>query len=119
MATNTLFQTNSNTLSKDNLPQPPQLQTMNSFLTGNDTSTDASTAPTSLFPTIPTTHKKDISSIPPAFFIGKYENTLDLDEPMEETRDQRNLSIGYGDRRLSGVLSEVKSTCTSYYRSSR
>jgi hypothetical protein len=113
MATNTLFQTNSNTSSKDNLPQPPQLQTMNSFLTGNDTNADASTAPTSLFSTIPTTQKKDISSIPPAFFIGKYENTLDLEESVEEARDQRNLSIGYGDRRLSGVLSEVKSACTS------
>lgn len=72
----------------------------------NEDTSDAAAAPTSILSTIPT-HKKDFASIPPAFFVGRSNDTPDVDEPVGHTRDQRNLSIGYGDRRLSGVLSEV------------
>ncbi|CEP11373.1 hypothetical protein [Parasitella parasitica] len=106
MATNALFQTNTEPSSKSSLLQPPKLESINSFLATNDSNAaDSSTEPTSIFSTIPT-QKKDLTTIPPVFFVGGSENALILDEPMEEAKDQSNLSIGYGDRRLSGVLSE-------------
>jgi len=80
---------------------------MNSFLNINESTSDASAAPASIFSTIPT-HKQDVSSIPPAFFVGRSNDTPDVSDSVGHTRKQRNLSIGYGDRRLSGVLSEVK-----------
>ncbi|KAI8636464.1 hypothetical protein BD408DRAFT_448402 [Parasitella parasitica] len=106
MATNALFQTNIDSSSKSSFPQPPKLESINSFLAINNSNTaDSSKEPMSIFSTIPS-QKKDISSIPPVFFVGGLENTSILNGPMNEARDQSNLSIGYGDRRLSGVLSE-------------
>lgn len=107
MATNTEPQANQDALSKSNLSQPPPFNAMSSFLNINEGTSDAAatTTSTSIFSTIPT-YKKDIASIPPVFFVGRPNDTPDVDEPVRYTRDQRNLSIGYGDRRLSGVLSE-------------
>ncbi|KAK4521132.1 uncharacterized protein ATC70_013076 [Mucor velutinosus] len=105
MTTNLSPQTNQDSCSKSELQQPPPFNAMTSFLNTNESTSDASAAPTSIFSTLPA-HKKDISNAPPAFFVGRSSDTLDVDEPVGQTRDQRNLSIGYGDRRLSGVLSE-------------
>ncbi|KAF1801285.1 hypothetical protein FB192DRAFT_1385119 [Mucor lusitanicus] len=105
MATNLASQANQDSSAKGSLPQPPPFNAMTSFMNTNEDTSDAAAAPTSILSTIPT-HKKDFASIPPAFFVGRSNDTPDVDEPVGHTRDQRNLSIGYGDRRLSGVLSE-------------
>lgn len=51
--------------------------------------------------------KKDLSSIPPVFFVGpqKKEKTV-IFEP-QFSSDSGSV-IGYGDRRLSGILAQVK-----------
>lgn len=51
--------------------------------------------------------QKDLSTIAPAFFIGvpEKENKVTFQAGAKETN---NAPTGYGDRRLSGILSEVK-----------
>ncbi|KAI7904102.1 uncharacterized protein BX663DRAFT_506409 [Cokeromyces recurvatus] len=52
-----------------------------------------------------TQETKDISCIPPTFFVGAQENE-DKIPLVPETRNTRSLSIGYGNRRLSGILTK-------------
>ncbi|KAL9546304.1 hypothetical protein MBANPS3_006722 [Mucor bainieri] len=102
MTTNPSFLPNQGSSSMNSLPKPPPLSAAASFIEGTS---DASAAPTSIFSTKPT-YKKNAASTPPVFFVGQSSDTLNVDEPVGQMRDQRNLSIGYGDRRLSGVLTE-------------
>jgi hypothetical protein len=85
--------------------QPAQAPTtLNSTATALPTPLD-STVP--LFSNPPAT-QKDLSTIAPAFFVGvpEKENKVTFQVDAKESNDA---PIGYGDRRLSGILSEVKS----------
>jgi hypothetical protein len=60
----------------------------------------------SLFPNPPVV-QKDLSTIAPAFFVGvqEKENKAAFQVDAKESSDA---PTGYGDRRFSGILSEVK-----------
>lgn len=63
----------------------------------------------SLFPNANLPPKRDISSIPPIFFVGaKQKEEVAIIEPEVSTiTTEQEFVGGHGDRRLSGILAEV------------
>ncbi|KAI9480566.1 MAG: hypothetical protein EXX96DRAFT_563312 [Benjaminiella poitrasii] len=89
-----------------------QTQSSSHPLISTTTTTNTTEPSLDYFLNIPATNKKDtqeakdISCIPPAFFVGSHEKD-DKVSFATETRNTRSLSIGYGDRRLSGILTKT------------
>jgi hypothetical protein len=115
MSTDTLFRS----IPTASLNDPPKNDTTNTtvvpapvLLDAHVVSTPSVLTPnvelnnTSLFPNTTLPAKKDVSSIPPAFFVGplEKEDTV-IFEPEFSTGS--GSVVSYGDRRLSGILAEV------------
>lgn len=107
---NNVIDSNSNTLF--NKTPAPNANTSFAATTGT---TSLLTTTTTTTTTTVTNKNNDISNIPPAFFVGipEPELTTTLEHQVKETR---SLSIGYGDRRLSGIL--TMEVMTFYVKSS-
>lgn len=83
----------------------PPLSTTTPLLTPTTTEVD----PNSLFPNANLPPKRDISSIPPIFFVGaKEKEEIVIVEPEgSTTATELEFVGGHGDRRLSGILAET------------
>ncbi|CAO3628561.1 unnamed protein product [Mucor hiemalis] len=116
MSTNTLFRsiptkslndapndTKNTADSTTTSPPRPALTSTLSLLTPN-----VEVNQNALFPNTGLPLKKDISSIPPIFFVGakeREEEVVILEPPVDTDSET---VVGHGDRRLSGILAEVK-----------
>lgn len=59
-------------------------------------------------------NEKDLDRIAPCFFVGPHETEEHVSFEPELSQDSGS-AVGYGDRRLSGILAEVKiNKCCRY-----
>lgn len=58
--------------------------------------------------------EKDLDRIAPCFFVGPHETEEHVTFEPELSQDSGSV-VGYGDRRLSGILAEVKISAADIY----